>query len=316
MHGVVILLNYHPREELGTTLYHQEQTPEMPDPQKLLEIARAGARAAVAVHREHLGKVRPDQWAEKQASDFVTFVDREAEVEIVDLVRNHFPEHAILAEEGTGAAPDGAPTGGTAAGAARAEAGPNSAPAGTPDWLWVIDPLDGTTNYLHRYPMYAASVAVLYRGEPVAGAVISGATGEEWTAHKGGGAFLNGTPIRVSEVERLPHALIGTGFPFKSLEQLPRYLRQFDAILRQSSGIRRAGSAALDLCHLASGYFDGFWELILAPWDIAAGTLIVREAGGVVTSLTGELDLLAGGAVLAGNPLIHAALGKVLNDVA
>lgn len=285
-----------PAEERDSSMEdHDSQMKDhnrMPEPRVLLETARAAARAAVEVHRAHLGKVRADDWSEKGAADFVTFVDREAEVEIVDLIRDHYPDHTILAEEGTGT---------------------TSAPTG--DWLWVIDPLDGTTNYLHRYPMYAASVAVLHRGEPVAGAVISGATGEEWTASRGGGAFLGDTPLEVSEVDRLSRALIGTGFPFKSLDLLPRYLRQFDALLRRTSGIRRAGSAALDLCHLASGYFDGFWELHLAPWDYAAGALIVREAGGIVTSLTDELDILAGGAVLAGNKTIHAELRKVLAGI-
>jgi myo-inositol-1(or 4)-monophosphatase len=265
-----------------------------------LEVALAAARAAVEVHRDHLGRVRTSDWSEKGVADFVTHVDREAEERIVALVKERFPDHAILAEEGTGAALD-------------AE-GVVTDPA-TAEWLWVVDPLDGTTNFLHRYPAYAASVALLHRGEPVAGVVISGATGEEWSAIRGGGAFLNGSPIRVSEIERLPHALIGTGFPFKAQELLPRYLRQFDAVLRRSAGVRRAGSAALDLCHLATGYFDGFWELVLSPWDIAAGTLIVREAGGIVTGIGGELDLLAGGAVLAGNPAIHAALGEVLAEV-
>lgn len=270
----------------------------MSERQTLLDIALESARAAVEVHRRHLGRVGVEAWAEKGAKDFVTFVDREAEECIVSRIRAHFPEHAILAEEGTAAS--------TLSEVAAASA----------DWLWVIDPLDGTTNYLHRYPMYAASVAVLHRGEPVAGAVVSGATGEEWTALKGGGAYLNGSPIRVSEVDRLPRALIGTGFPFKAKELLPRYLQQFDAVLRHSAGVRRAGSAALDLCHLATGYFDGFWELVLAPWDIAAGVLIVREAGGIVTSLDGELDPTAGGPVLAGNPAIHAALGTLLHTVA
>lgn len=266
----------------------------MSDPRNLSEIATTAARAAVAVHREHLGKVDPASWSEKGTADFVTFVDREAEAEIVAIIRAQLPHHAILAEEGTGATPDSTID---------------------TDWTWVIDPLDGTTNYLHRYPMYAASVAVLHQGEPVAGAVISGATGEEWNAWRGGGTSLNGETIRASSVKRLDHALIGTGFPFKSRDRLPLYLRQFDAVLRHSAGIRRAGSAALDLCHLATGYFDGFWELVLAPWDIAAGTLIAREAGAIVTSLDAPLDILAGGTVLAGNPKIHAKLGELLAGI-
>lgn len=266
----------------------------MSDPRELSQTAAAAARAAIAVHREHLGKVDPREWSEKGVSDFVTFVDREAEEEIVAIIRSRHPDHTILAEEGTGADAGG---------------------EGSGEWTWVIDPLDGTTNYLHRYPAYAASVAVLHRGEPVAGSVISGATGEEWCAHRGGGATMNGETIEVSKVERLDHALIGTGFPFKALDRLPLYLRQFDAVLRHTSGIRRAGSAALDLCHLATGYFDGFWELVLAPWDIAAGTLIAREAGAIVSSLDGPLDILAGGAVLAGNPVIHGALGELLEGI-
>lgn len=264
-----------------------------------LPVALAAARAAAAVHRANLGRVRVEDWSEKGVADFVTHVDREAEERVVALIRTHFPEHSILAEEGAASLlMDGSASGDR-----------------DPDWLWVVDPLDGTTNFLHRYPMYAASVAVLHRGEPIAGAVVSGATGEEWTAARGGGAFLNGAPIHVSEIDRLPRALIGTGFPFKARALLPRYLRQFDAVLRRTAGIRRAGSAALDLCHLATGFFDGFWELVLAPWDIAAGTLIVREAGGIITAPDGELDLLAGGAVLAGNPAIHAALGEVLRGI-
>jgi myo-inositol-1(or 4)-monophosphatase len=260
----------------------------------LLDCALTAARAAADIHRRYLGRVAPDEWSEKGVADFVTHVDREAESAIVAEIRRRFPSHAILAEESADAA--GPPT--------------------SAEWLWIVDPLDGTTNFLHRYPAYAASVAVARRGELVAGAVVSAATDEEWWAVRGGGAFHGGRPIRVSQLADLRLALIGTGFPFKALDLLPRYLRQFDAVLRRSAGIRRAGSAALDLCHLATGYFDGFWELLLAPWDIAAGTLIVREAGGVVTALDGRADVLDGhGAVLAGNPAIRAELGAVLAAV-
>src|SRR5690554_4559777 len=174
--------------------------------QDLLDCALAAARAAAAVHRRHLGQVSLDQWSEKGVADFVTHVDREAEDRIVAEIRARFPDHAILAEEGGGV------------GSASAE------------WLWVVDPLDGTTNYLHGYPMYAASVAVLHRGELVAAAVVSGATGEEWTATRGGGAFKDGAPVRVSGIDRLQLALIGTGFPFKTPHELPRYLPQLDGL--------------------------------------------------------------------------------------
>jgi|CeladaMinimDraft_18_1061708.scaffolds.fasta_scaffold00040_80 myo-inositol-1(or 4)-monophosphatase len=258
----------------------------------LLDCALAAARAAVAVHRRHLGRVTADQWTEKGVADFVTDVDREAEARIVEHILARFPDHAVLAEEGGGVGSDSA------------------------EWLWIVDPLDGTTNYLHGYPAYAASIAVAHRGELVAGVVACAATGEEWWAVRGGGAYHNGRRIRVSGLDDLRLALIGTGFPFKAVDRLPEYLGQFDAVLRNTAGIRRAGSAALDLCHVATGYFDGFWELLLYPWDIAAGILIVREAGGVVSALEEGRDLLAGpGGVLAGNPVIHDALGRLLATV-
>ena len=256
----------------------------------LLSVARDAVREAVAVHRAHLGAVGAEQWSEKGVADFVTFVDREAEARIVARIRAAFPDHAILAEE-----------------AATADGGrPGAVPAR--GWVWIIDPLDGTTNFLHRYPMYAASVAVAFRGALRAGAVMNGASGEEWWAVAGGGAFRDGEPIQVSTIDRLPRALIGTGFPFKTIHVLPRYLEQFARLLRGSAGIRRAGAAALDLCHVASGWFDGFWELSLAPWDVAAGALIVREAGGLVTDFEGTDIGVQHGPVVAGNPVMHAWL--------
>lgn len=264
----------------------------------LLETARAAARDAAAVHRAHLGRVPRDRWSEKGISDYVTHVDLEAESAILDHIGRRFPDHALLAEE------------------AESERlrGSSAPPAGDalPEWLWIIDPLDGTTNYIHGYPMYAVSIAVAHRGELVAGLVLNSASGEEWTATRGGGALRNGEPIRVSGMETLSHALIGTGFPFKALHLLPEFGGQLAAALRATSGVRRAGSAALDLCHVATGWFDGFWELTLAPWDVAAGTLIVREAGGVVTRLDGDPAVLGHGSLLAGNPAIHRELGRVL----
>jgi myo-inositol-1(or 4)-monophosphatase len=262
---------------------------------RLLDVASAAAHAAVAVHLRHLGAVHADDWSEKGVADFVTFVDHEAEASIVAHIRSAFPDHAILAEEEATAG------GATAIG-----------PVATDGWIWVIDPLDGTTNFLHGYPMYAVSVAVACGGELQAGVVINSATGEEWSAVRGGGASKNGEPIQVSSIDRLPRALIGTGFPFKTIHFLPLYLRQFERVLRGSAGIRRAGAAAVDLCHVASGYFDGFWELSLAPWDVAAGALIVREAGGVITRPDGATRVLGSGAIVAGNPHIHALLLELL----
>lgn len=264
---------------------------------ELAEIALGAAREAAAVHQRHVGRVPVESWSEKGRADFVTHVDLEAEEAVISYICERCPDHAFLAEEGTGS--DGAAP----------------QPGDGSPWTWVVDPLDGTTNFLHGYPAYAASVAVLDRGEPAAGAVVSAATGDEWTAWRGGGAYKNGRAIRVSGVRRLEHALIGTGFPFKAHHLLPEYLVQLDAMLRRASGVRRAGSAALDLCHLATGYFDGFWELYLSPWDVAAGAIIVREAGGVITTLEGDPDIMKVGSLLAGNPAIYDALRNLLREV-
>jgi myo-inositol-1(or 4)-monophosphatase len=254
------------------------------------------------VHRAFLGQVAVEDWSEKGIADFVTHVDRAAEARIVAHIRNCFPDHAIVAEEAESERDAGS--------------GVPIAELSSSAWTWIIDPLDGTTNYLHRYPMYAVSIAVALRGELRAGVVINSVTGEEWVAVKDGGARLDGVPVRVSAIDRLPRALIGTGFPFRAVDVLPFYLRQLDRVVRNSSGVRRAGSAALDLCHVATGYFDGFWELGLAPWDIAAGTLIVREAGGVVTRIDGDTQVLGHGSILAGNPAVHAALAELLGGTA
>lgn len=253
---------------------------------KLLETARAAARAAAEVHHAHLGTVGVEAWDAKGPLDFVTHVDREAEARVLDHIRQSFPGHAVLAEESS----------------------PTADAVHDAEWLWVVDPLDGTTNYLHAYPMFAVSIAVLQHGTPVVGVVRNTASGEEWYATRGGGACRNGQPVRVSAIEQLGHALIGTGFPFKAQHLIPEYLEQLALLLRCTAGVRRAGSAALDLCHLASGYLDGFWELSLAPWDVAAGTLIVREAGGTITRLDGRDDVIGQGSILAGNPRIYSAL--------
>lgn len=265
---------------------------------KALAVARAAARAAADVHQKHLGKVKTDDWSVKGIADFVTFVDQEAEAEIVAQIRRVFPHHEVLAEESADQLADGA-----------AELPPA-------EWTWVVDPLDGTTNFLHQFPMYCASVALLHHGEPAAAAVISSATDDEWTASRGEGAYRNGAPAQVSETDQLGRALVGTGFPFKVPHLLPHYLRQFEHIIRQVSDLRRGGSAALDLCFLASGYLDGFWELDLRPWDYAAGVLMIREAGGVVTGLDGAPSWSrAGGGLIAGNPHIYAQLVRMLSEV-
>jgi myo-inositol-1(or 4)-monophosphatase len=261
------------------------------DFKEMLAAAVEAARVAAMVHEQYLGSVRVEDWSEKGVADFVTHVDREAEERIVDIITSRFSEHDILAEE---AASDGASRDRTSA------------------YLWIADPLDGTTNFLHQYPMYCASVGLLHEGVPVVAAVRA-STGDEWTAVRGGGAFLNGKRIRVAASAPMRRALIGTGFPFKKPEVLDTYLAQFRRVISNVSDVRRGGSAALDLCHVASGFLDGFWELDLRPWDYAAGVLLIREAGGVVTGMNGEEpDYLNGGGILAGNSDVYRALWELL----
>ena len=203
-------------------------------------------------------------WDVKSPTDFVSDVDRDSERAIAALVRERHPEARMVGEE---MSPDAA--------------------ADLSGLVFVADPLDGTTNFLHGYPWYAVSVAAVVDGTPVAGAVLNAATGELFTATAGGGARRAGERMAVSTVTDPPRALIGTGFPFKNQELVTPYLGPFEEITRRTAGIRRAGAAALDLADVACGRFDGFWELVLAPWDVAAGLLLVREAGGVVTDLRG-----------------------------
>jgi myo-inositol-1(or 4)-monophosphatase len=254
--------------------------------------AWAAAAAAAEVHCRALGGAAGAgaAWESKGHHDWVTEVDRAAEAAAVEAIRARFPDHAVVAEESDWGGPD-----------------PAAAPA-----VWYVDPLDGTTNFLHGYPVYAASVAVADAGGLRAAAVVNPNRDESFVAVRDRGAYLNGRRIRVSGIAELGRALLGTGFPFKALDTMDAYIAQFRALLPRTSGIRRTGSAALDLCDVACGRLDGFWELRLAAWDVAAGTLLVREAGGVVTDLEGAPDVLKVTGIVAGNPAIHRALLDVL----
>jgi myo-inositol-1(or 4)-monophosphatase len=256
----------------------------------LLHAAMMAARAAAEIHHRRAHDLEPGAWTEKGHADWVSEVDHEAEEAAVAEVRGRFPKHAVAAEEGDwgGPAPDKA------------------------EVTWYIDPLDGTTNFLHGYPFFAASVAATDSDGLAAAVVINSARWETFEARRGGGAFKDGEPISVSRIADLKLALVGTGFPFKKPELLDAYLAQFSAILPRTSGVRRTGSAAIDLCDLACGRLDGFWELYLAPWDVAAGVLILREAGGVITDLDGDEDVVKHGAFLAGNPAIYGELRRIL----
>jgi len=261
---------------------------------QLLAAAQLAADRAAAFLLQEEGRLGPDQWSEKGRADFVTEVDRESERMISETLLAAVPGSTVVGEELT-------PSSATSAVAA-------------PGVAWVVDPLDGTTNYLHRFPFYAVSIGAVLDGEPVVGVVHHVSRNVRYHALAGGGAFQNGVPIRVSAITEPRQALIGTGFPYRYFaEELPRYQTQFAAVVEHAGGLRRPGSAALDLCYVAAGSFDGFWELKLAPWDVAAGTLIVREAGGLVTGLDGERAVVRHGSIVAGNPAIHSWLLKLLN---
>lgn len=255
----------------------------------LLSIAESAAQRAAAWLRAVPVPRHPADWTVKGRNDFVTEVDRHAEALLAGWLLDGAPGSRLVGEE---SAPD------------LVEAGV----------VWIVDPLDGTTNFLHGYPACAVSIAAAVDGVLEAGVVVRLAPEQTFTARRGSGAWLDGRPLSVSAIDTPAHALIGTGFPFKHPELLPAYLAQFARVTPATSGIRRAGSAALDLADVAAGRFDGFWELHLAPWDVAAGTLLVREAGGVVTDLEGR-DLRPGhGPVVAGNPAIHRWLLAAITE--
>jgi len=223
-------------------------------------------------------------WTEKSQHDFVTEVDRAAESMIAEVILRDAPESVVVGEE----------------------LSPQRVAQG--ELVWIVDPLDGTTNFLHGYPQYAVSIGCVADGKLVAGVVHDVCRKRTYTATRGGGAFEEDTRLSVSAVADPRRALIGTGFPFKALNQLHVYLAQFAAVTGAASGIRRAGAAALDLVDVAAGRLDGFWELQLAPWDIAAGTLLIREAGGIVTRADGAADVLRSpgdGSIVAGNAAMH-----------
>lgn len=270
-------------------------TPPAPAPTDLLETASLAAAAAAAVHLSGAGAGGIEWTAEKSSSsDFVSSVDIAAQQAAVDVIRGRHPHHRILAEE----------EGGDMEGSGH----------GVP--TWVVDPLDGTTNYLHGHPFHAASVAVWDTDGPLAGAVHARALGKRWEAVRGGGATEDGRPMAVSATEDPRRFLVGTGFPFKALNDLDSYLAQLARVLRGTAGIRRAGAASMDLAYVASGILDGFWELFLEPWDVGAGILLITEAGGCVERLAGGPVDLATGTVLAANSPegLQALRAVVLGD--
>ena len=248
--------------------------------------------AVMAAHRggdsllrslKKLDRIKVEQ---KGRNDFVSEADRAAERAVIETILKHYPDHAILAEE--------------------------SGRHGESDHVWVIDPLDGTTNFLHGFPVFSVSVAVLVNGRQEHAAIYDPLRQELFTASRGQGAQLDGRRIRVSGATKLDRSLLGTGFPYRdSNAALGPYMKMFTHALESCAGVRRPGSAALDLAYVAAGRLDGFWETGLSQWDLAGGTLMIREAGGIVSGLDGSENYLQTGHVLAGSPKIYAALATL-----
>ena len=229
----------------------------------------------------------------KQPNDFVTEVDRAAEAAIIEMLQEAYPSYGILAEES-----------GQTAGKGDKDA----------EYQWIIDPLDGTTNFIHGMPQYAVSIALAKNGIVEQAVVYDPNRNELFTASKGAGAFLNERRIRVSRRLKLQDALIGTGFPYRMFDKIDLYLAIFKELAQKTAGQRRPGAASLDLAYVACGRYDGFWEFGLAPWDMAAGALLISEAGGLVSDLRGDANYLETGNVVAGSPKVFAQLLKVIEE--
>jgi len=255
----------------------------------MLTIAVKAARRAGQIINQASQSVDLLTVTKKSHSDYVSEVDRAAEDAILGVLRTAYPDHAILAEESGG-----------------------QGDRKKSDYLWIIDPLDGTTNFLHGFPKYAVSIGVSYRGVMAHAVVYDPVMNELFTASKGAGAFLNDRRIRVSKRTRLDECLIGTGFPFRDLTHVEAYFGMFRAIVPRTAGIRRPGSAALDLCYVACGRYDGFWEIGLAPWDMAAGSLLITEAGGLVGDLEGNNKHLQSGQIVTANSRIFSQLIQII----
>ena len=254
-------------------------------------MVKAARRASQIINRashdvEHL------KITTKQQSDFVTEVDKAAEAAIIDVLSEAYPDYGILAEESGLTAGEGAGS----------------------EYQWIIDPLDGTTNFIHGFPQYAVSIALAHKGQLNQAVVYDTTRNEMFTASKGGGAFLNERRIRVNKCLKLEDSLLGTGFPFRVFDHVDAYLGIFKELTQRTSGIRRTGAASLDLAYVASGRLDGFWEFGLSPWDMAAGCLLISEAGGLVGDLSGGESYMKTGNLVAGTPKIFSQLLQIIGN--
>lgn len=252
----------------------------------MLNVAVMAARRGGDTLIRFMPKLSKLKIEQKGRNDFVSDADRAAEQAVISVIKRHYPDHAILAEE--------------------------SGQEGESEYTWVIDPLDGTTNYLHGFPVFCVSVALMHNGRVEHGCVYDPLRQELFTASRGEGAQLDGRRIRVTGLTQMDKALLGTGFPYRdSNMEISPYMGMLEKAIRETSGIRRGGAAALDLCYVASGRLDAFWETGLAIWDIAAGAIIIREAGGIISGLDGSEDFLKTGHVLTGSPKIYSGTAKL-----
>jgi len=258
----------------------------------LLNTAVKAARKAGAIINRASMDLDLLRVTSKGHADFVTEVDRAAEQAIIDTLAQAYPDHGFLAEE---------------SGARR--------PAGAADYTWIIDPLDGTTNFIHGFPQYAVSIACQHGGQLTQAVIYDPARNDLFTATRGRGAFLNDRRLRVSKRTHMKDCLLATGFPFRNLDRLDQYLQVFKKVTACTSGIRRPGAAALDLAYVAAGRFDGFWEYGLSPWDVAAGCLLIIEAGGLVSDDKGGHEFLSSGNLVCGAPKIHPQLLRLVSGL-
>jgi myo-inositol-1(or 4)-monophosphatase len=264
----------------------------------MLTIAVKAARRAGAIINRASLDVGSFEIQRKRKNDFVTDVDKAAESAAIDIIQRAYPDHSILAEE---------------SGAVEGKAANGS------EYTWIIDPLDGTTNFIHGFPQYAVSIGVRHHDTLAHGVIYDPSRNELFTASRGRGAFLNERRIRVSRRTRLEEALVGTGFPYRDMKGLAEYMAMFRAVISHTAGIRRAGAASLDLAYVAAGRFDAFWEVGLSPWDMAAGALIIQEAGGLVGELGSDLEggpgYLESGRIIGGSPKIFAQLLQLIGPL-
>ena len=260
----------------------------------MLNTAVKAARRAAAIINRASFEIDRLQVVQKSHNDFVTEVDRAAEQAIIEVLRAAYPDHAILAEE---------------SGASENLHDEN-------ENVWIIDPLDGTTNFIHGFPQYCVSIALQQKGQITQAVVYDPNRNDLFTASKGRGAFLNEKRIRVVRRDKLADALVGTGFPYSDMSGLDEYISMFRLMTQATAGLRRPGSAALDLAYVACGRLDGFFEKGLKPWDVAAGSLLITEAGGIVGTFEGESDYLYKGNVIAGSPRVFAQMVQMLSPFA